>query len=149
MKRLVKINMNMLLKFGLYLKWKQLNLSGFIFTLFRIGGKKTPLQVFPPVTFTKVEIASKTFCLLVITLLPHRCKFSLSYIVLVPNYYTRQKIIFSGQILNFSYQNARVTKLWSQDYLYNTTWVALQNLVSDVMYRNYDDITFILNLSLF
>ena len=67
-------------------------------------GQKVPLPVFFPVTSTTEELPAKTFWLLVLTLLPHCCKTSSSYLVPVPYYWTwtnttPQKSDFSGQIL--------------------------------------------------
>ena len=48
---------------------------------------------------------------------------------------------------NFSHRNARVTKLWSHDNIYNIIWHTWLNCVRDVLDRNYDVIienTFIL-----
>ena len=62
---------------------------------------------------------------------------------------TPQKAIFLVKFLqnwgydNFSYTNARVTKLWSHDHIHNIIWVMWQNFVSDVIDRMYDVITFI------
>ena len=43
-----------------------------------------------------------------------------------------------------SYKDARVTKLWSHDHIYNIIWVTWSNFVGGVMDSNYDVITFIL-----
>ena len=55
----------------------------------RGGGAESFSQTsFSPVTFTNVEVSRQNFLnfILVITLLPHLCKISRSYLVPVPNY---------------------------------------------------------------
>ena len=41
----------------------------------------------------------------------------------------------------FSHRNVRVTKLWSDDCIYNTIWVMWSDFADGVMDRNYDVIT--------
>ena len=48
--------------------------------------KKAPLLVFPLQLLETKELASKTFWLLNLTLLPYWCKISSSSLVSVPNY---------------------------------------------------------------
>ena len=88
-----------------------------------------------PVTSTNVGLVHKTLWLLVSTLLPHWSKISWSYLVPVPNYWTWTKItplkkqfFWSNPykievMINFSYRNARVTKIWSHDHIYNISWI--------------------------
>ena len=81
-----------------------------ILTLFRMWWGlarwqlKDPPNSFSSVTSANVAASPKTFWLLVLTLLPHWCKISSSYLVPVPNYstYTKttpQKSGFFGQVL--------------------------------------------------
>ena len=44
---------------------------------------------------------------------------------------------------NLSHRNARVTKLWSHDYICSIILVTWQNFVDDIMDRNYDITIFI------
>ena len=78
----------------------------------------------------------------------------------VPNYWTRTKPIFKKVVFlvnflqnwdcdNFSYRNARVTKLWSHDHIYSTTWLTWWNFLGDLINRNYNVINFILKYVFF
>ena len=62
-----------------------------ILTLFRMEGAKSPPTSFSTVTSLNVRIIPKTFWLLVLILLPHRCKILSPYLVPVPNYWTWTK----------------------------------------------------------
>ena len=83
---------------------------------------------------THTKFAPVTLWLLVSTFLPHVCKISRSYLLPVPNHLiwtksTPQKMVFMVKFLwnwgyhNFFHRNARVTKLWSHDQIYNIIWV--------------------------
>ena len=90
--------------------------------------KDTPYQFFPCDFY---KLAPKTFWLLALILLLHWCKISRLYLVPVQNYWTRIKTIPQQKLLfliksphnwgykNFSQRNAKVTKLWSHDHIYN------------------------------
>ena len=106
------------------------------------------------VTSTNVGISSKTFTVLVLNLLSHCCKISRLYLVSVRNYWTwtkatPQESLFSSQIFikwgydNFSHTNARVTKLWSHEQIYNIIWFTWKNFLYEVIDINYDVIIFI------
>ena len=46
---------------------------------------------------------------------------------------------------NFSQRNAKVTKLWSHDHIYNAVWVTWQNFVVNVFDKSYGAIIFLLS----
>ena len=84
-----------------------------------------------------LKLTPKPFWLLVLTLLSHWHKISKLYLVPVPNCWTWIMTIFQKSwffwsnpykidqlcYVNFSHKNARVTKLWSHDSIYNIIWV--------------------------
>ena len=102
-----------------------------LLALFRMGvGGEAP----PPCTSFSPELAPKRFWLLVLTLLPHWCKFSSLYLVSL-HYWTwtkttpQEKWFFwsnpykiNWHYDNFSHRNSRVTKLWSYCHIYNIIW---------------------------
>ena len=61
----------------------------FLLTLFRMG--RGAYQFFSCNPLQTMELASKSFWVLILTLLPHCCKVSSLYLVLVPNYLTWTK----------------------------------------------------------
>ena len=93
-----------------------------------------PLTIFSPLTSTNVGISSKTFWFLVLTLLLRRCNISSPYHMAVLNYWTWIKITSQKKFVfpvksssnwnydNLSHINARVTKFWSHDRIYNIIW---------------------------
>ena len=80
-----------------------LRISYFTLTLFRIWGKKAPLAVFPLQLLQRYQLGPKTFWLLILTLFPHWCKISSSYLLPVPNYWTWPKT--THQKKRFSWSN--------------------------------------------
>ena len=105
-------------------------------TLFRIkgkegGSKKVPLPFFPHVTPTNVLINPKNFLTFSFNPFPRWCKISGPYIVAVPNYWTwaktkpLKKCFFWSNwgYGNFSHRIVRITKVWSNDHIYNIIWV--------------------------
>ena len=86
-----------------YLYWvTDLLFSNSPLALFRMGSKKGPPTSFSIVTFTKYELAPKTFWFLVLTLLPHCHKIPRLYFVSVPNYWTWTKTIPQKKVFFWS-----------------------------------------------
>ena len=124
--------------YSLHKKWS------FPLTLFRMRGATS----FSPVTSTDIRISPKTFWLLVYTFCHTgvifqgytSCQCQVIELEQRPPF---KKSVFSGLSYdNFSLINARATKLWPYDHIYNLICVTWQNFVGDVMNRNYDIITF-------
>ena len=97
-------------------------------------GEKTPSTSFSPVTSTNIGTSPPKFLLLVLTLLPHWCEISGLYLVPVPNYSTWTKTTsqkkgffwlncYTIEVIITCHRNARVTKLWSHDYIYSIIWI--------------------------
>ena len=115
-----------------------------------------PPTSFSPVASTNVGISSQIFWLLFLALLAHWRKISSLYLVPVPNYWTsikttpqKMRFIWSNLykievvITSLIDRNARITKLWSHEQIYNIIWIMWWNFVGDVIERNYDVITII------
>ena len=101
------------------------------------GMQETPPTSFSPVTSTNVGATTKSFWLLVLTLLIHLYQISRSCLVPIPNYWTyikssSQKVGVSGQILIKS--RLRLVS-FSQRSSYQTlvTWPHLQYNLSHMM----------------
>ena len=119
------------------------------------GGAKRPPISFSTLTSTNVGISTQillTFSFNPFAILVQNVKAIANASPKLLNLnqeYPSKKLLFLVKSLQnwgynyFSHRNARVTKLWSLDHIYNIIWAKWLNLVVDVLNRNCNVITFI------